>query len=103
MFRLTWTLLRYFTDVFFQGFFTLYRNLFSRLAQEEAMLSDIEYPQFGYSTWSWASPTIPSEAVKNFYSAWLNFSTVKEFMWMDHYNTLDAPDRRTRRSDFPII
>ncbi|KAF8556166.1 DnaJ-domain-containing protein [Imleria badia] len=79
------------------GFFTLYRNLFSRLAQEEGMLSDIEYPHFGSSTWSWTSPTTPSGAVKNFYSAWLNFSTLKEFTWMDHYNTLDAPDRRIRR------
>lgn len=66
------------------------------------MLSDIEYPQFGYSTWSWTSTT-PSEAVKNFYLAWLNFSTLKEFTWMDHYNTLDAPDRRIRRSVDPII
>lgn len=67
------------------------------------MLSDIEYPPFGYSTWSWTSPTTPSEAVKNFYNAWLNFSTSKEFTWMDHYNTLDAPDRRIRRSTILII
>ena len=67
------------------------------------MLSDIEYPQFGYSTWSWTSPTIPSEAVRNFYNAWLNFSTSKEFTWMDHYNIVDAPDRKVRRSVFPII
>ncbi|KAF8121833.1 DnaJ-domain-containing protein [Boletus edulis] len=79
------------------GFFTLYRNLFTRLAQEENMVAEIEYPQFGYSTWTWTSPTTPSEAVKNFYNAWLNFSTLKEFTWMDHYNTLDAPDRRIRR------
>lgn len=102
MFRFAFMLPRYFTDVFFipffQGFFTLYRNLFSRLTQEENMLSDAEYPQFGYSTWSWTSLTTPSEAVKNFYNAWLNFSTLKEFMWMDLYNTVDAPDRRIRRS-----
>ncbi|KIJ14207.1 hypothetical protein PAXINDRAFT_79588 [Paxillus involutus ATCC 200175] len=80
-----------------EGFFTLYRNLFSRLAQEENMISEIEYPSFGFSTWSWTSPTTPSEAARNFYTAWLNFSTMKEFMWMEQYNTADAPDRRTRR------
>ncbi|KAG9315098.1 DnaJ-domain-containing protein [Chiua virens] len=79
------------------GFFSIYRNLFSRLAQEEAMLSDIEYPQFGYSTWTWTSLTTPSETVRNFYNAWLNFSTLKEFTWVDYYNTVDAPDRRIRR------
>jgi DnaJ family protein A protein 5 len=62
------------------------------------MISEIEYPSFGFSTWSWTSPTTPSEAARNFYTAWLNFSTMKEFMWMEQYNTVDAPDRRTRRS-----
>ncbi|KAG8213198.1 hypothetical protein J3R82DRAFT_11663 [Butyriboletus roseoflavus] len=95
--RVTETLPRRPLFILLQGFFTLYRNLFSRLAQEETMLSDIEYPQFGYSTWFWTSAMTPSEAVKNFYNAWLNFSTLKEFMWMDHYNTADAPDRRIRR------
>ncbi|KAF9223560.1 DnaJ-domain-containing protein [Gyrodon lividus] len=80
-----------------KGFFTMCRNLFSRLAQEENMISEIEYPSFGYSTWSWISPTTPSEATRNFYNAWLNFSTMKEFTWMEHYNTVDAPDRRIRR------
>ncbi|KAH7884590.1 DnaJ-domain-containing protein [Phlebopus sp. FC_14] len=79
------------------GFFTLYRNLFARLAQEENMISEIEYPSFGYSTWSWTSPTAPSESARNFYNAWLNFSTMKDFIWMEHYNTTDAPDRRIRR------
>ncbi|KIK80969.1 hypothetical protein PAXRUDRAFT_833203 [Paxillus rubicundulus Ve08.2h10] len=80
-----------------EGFFTLYRNLFSRLAQEESMVSEIEYPSFGFSTWSWTSPTTPSEAARNFYNAWLNFSTMKQFTWMEQYNAVNAPDRRIRR------
>ncbi|KAG6336369.1 hypothetical protein ID866_2726 [Astraeus odoratus] len=79
------------------GFFVLYRNLFSRLAQEENLIAEIDYPSFGYSTWKWLSSENPSEAARNFYYAWTNFSTMKEFAWMDHYNTIDAPDRRIRR------
>lgn len=80
-----------------QGFFTLYRNLFSRLAQEENLISDIEYPPFGYSTWRWISSEEPTESARNFYTAWTSFSTMKDFVWMDRYNTVDAPDRRIRR------
>lgn len=79
------------------GFFTLYRNLFSRLAQEENFLDALEYPSFGYSTWTWASSERPSEAARHFYNAWINFSTMKEFAWMEKYNATEAPDRRIRR------
>ncbi|KAL4066764.1 DnaJ-domain-containing protein [Scleroderma citrinum] len=79
------------------GFFTLYRNLFSRLAQEENLISEIEYPSFGYLAWRWVSSQSRTECARDFYAAWVNFSTMKEFTWMDQYNTTDAPDRRLRR------
>ncbi|KAI6025784.1 DnaJ-domain-containing protein [Pisolithus orientalis] len=79
------------------GFFTLYRNLFSRLAQEENYIASLDYPSFGYSTWTWSSSERPSEAARHFYNAWINFSTMKEFTWMDKYNIAEAPDRRIRR------
>ncbi|KAH7912019.1 DnaJ-domain-containing protein [Hygrophoropsis aurantiaca] len=79
------------------SFFTLYRNLFSRLAQEESAISEIEYPSFGYSTWTWAATTKQSEAARLFYNAWINFSTTKEFTWMEQWNIAEAPDRRVRR------
>ncbi|KAI6104794.1 DnaJ-domain-containing protein [Pisolithus thermaeus] len=79
------------------GFFTLYRNLFSRLAQEENFVDALEYPSFGYSTWTWVSSERPSEAARHFYNAWTNFSTMKEFTWMEKYNITEAPDRRIRR------
>ncbi|KAI5987170.1 DnaJ-domain-containing protein [Pisolithus marmoratus] len=79
------------------GFFTLYRNLFSRLAEEEFLIDTLEYPSFGYSTWSWSSSERPSEAARHFYNAWINFSTMKDFTWMEKYNIAEAPDRRVRR------
>jgi DnaJ homolog subfamily A member 5 len=84
-----------------QSFFTIYRNLFSRLAHDESLISDTSYPSFGSSTWPWtaATKTTGDESAKVFYSSWINFSTAKEFTWMDRYNLSDAPDRRNRRLD----
>jgi DnaJ family protein A protein 5 len=84
-------------------FFTIYRNLFSRLAHDESSISDISYPNFGDSTWPWVAPTKTDgeETARLFYSAWINFVTSKDFSWMDKYNMSDAPDRRYRRSDLP--
>jgi hypothetical protein len=36
-------------------------------------------------------------AVSVFYSHWLNFSTVKEFLWAAEYNLATAPNRQVRR------
>ena len=88
-----------------QGFFTIYRNLFLRLAAEENNFLDkpMEYPNFGKSSWSWASSKAGSaaddgsEPVRNFYNTWMAFSTAKDFAWRDLWNTAEAPDRRVRR------
>jgi DnaJ family protein A protein 5 len=81
-----------------QGFFTIYDNLFRRLAQEEAQFTDIVYPAFGTSSWPWASPDKAStEAAKTFYAAWTNFSTEKDFVWQEQCNLNEARDRRIRR------
>ncbi|KAH8981603.1 DnaJ-domain-containing protein [Lactarius hatsudake] len=81
------------------GFFTLYRNLFDRLAREERLSNTVEFPSFGYSTWEWAAPSKerPSEAARHFYNFWLNFTTDKEFAWSDQWNVSEAPDRQVRR------
>jgi len=82
-----------------QGFYALYRNLFYRLAKEEqAWNADVEYPSFGYSTWSWITPKGQEhEAARAFYNSWLSFSTAKDFAWTEQYNLSEAPDRRVRR------
>lgn len=86
-----------------QGFFTIYRNLFVRLAQEEkAFASNTEFPLFGDSTWTWTAPSKDrhTEAARHFYNNWLNFATEKDFAWMDQWNLTEAPDRRVRRYDY---
>ncbi|KAF9448619.1 DnaJ-domain-containing protein [Macrolepiota fuliginosa MF-IS2] len=80
------------------GFFTIYRNLFTRLQSEEAFIDgSSEYPSFGYSTWTWSPQDKDAEAAKHFYTIWLNFSTEKDFAWSDKWNLSEAPDRRVRR------
>lgn len=85
-----------------QSFFTIYRNLFARLAHEESQWSENPadfYPQFGYSYWPWvpSSKEEATTAARTFYNYWLNFVTAKEFSWADQWELNDAPDRRVRR------
>jgi DnaJ family protein A protein 5 len=82
-----------------QGFFTLYRNLFSRLhADEKTFESECDLPSFGYSTWNWAVPKEDEgKSVRSFYNEWLQFTTEKDFAWMDQWNIAEAPERRARR------
>ena len=64
-----------------KSFFTVYRNLFSRIAYDESRISDVTYPSFGYSTWPWSMTTIAQgdETARAFYNAWTNFVTSKDF------------------------
>ncbi|CAO3681179.1 unnamed protein product [Rhizopus microsporus] len=86
-----------------KGFYNVYRSLFERLAkeEEEAFRNDLNmeddtkyrpYPAFGNAD----TPFI--ENVRDFYNAWLNFSTVKSFIWMDKWRLSDAPNRIVRRA-----
>lgn len=80
------------------SFFTIYRNLFTRLAQEENLISQLEYPSFGDASWPWSTPkSTNTPAARSFYNAWLNFATLKDFVWMEQWNLAEAPDRRVRR------
>lgn len=78
------------------GFFTIARKVFAQLSQEEQEAldddSDDLLPDFGNSSTSW------SPDVRNFYSRWSSFSTIKSFAWCDAYNLAAAPERRVRRA-----
>jgi DnaJ homolog subfamily A member 5 len=93
------SVLKVLTDIPLKSFFSIYRNLFARLAAEENLLSlDVEYPSFGYSTSSWvAVDGTGGQAARNFYTVWINFATAKDFTWFEQWNTSEAPDRRVRR------
>ncbi|TBU25175.1 DnaJ-domain-containing protein [Dichomitus squalens] len=81
------------------GFFTIYRNLFDRLAHDEKQYDDTPLPSFGLSTWPWLPPTKEekNQCARTFYNYWINFVTNKEFEWADQWNMAEAPDRRVRR------
>jgi DnaJ family protein A protein 5 len=84
-----------------QGFFTIYRHLFARLAADEAQYGQAgPLPAFGDSTWPWVPPSKAEAetAARTFYTFWTNFVTEKDFTWTEMWNLADAPDRRVRRS-----
>jgi DnaJ homolog subfamily A member 5 len=72
--------------------------LFDQLAADEhANGSDLDYPSFGMSEWTWQPSRKGGECARDFYSYWAAFSTYKEFIWKEQWNLAEAPDRRVRR------
>ncbi|CAG9860022.1 unnamed protein product [Phyllotreta striolata] len=90
---------QYFTATCFKGynddedgFYTVYRDIFEKLAKEDMEFMDdkeefCNIPSFGYSE---SSP----ENVSEFYAYWLNYSTKKSYVWLDPYDIKDIRDRR---------
>ncbi|KAK9306439.1 hypothetical protein QLX08_002940 [Tetragonisca angustula] len=79
-----------------KGFYTVYRNVFEKLATEDiefAKESDSleEIPGFGDSQSSY------EEIVHKFYAYWQSYSTKRSFAWLDPYDIRDAPNRRVVR------
>ena len=82
-----------------QGFFTIYRHLFERLAHDEKQYTDGPFPSFGDSSWPWLPPSKDEKdrCSRTFYAYWTNFVTEKGFEWADQWNLAEAPDRKVRR------
>lgn len=79
-----------------KGFYTIYRNVFEKLAAEDLEYtkegdSDEEVPGFGDSQSSY------KEVVHNFYAYWQSYNTKKSFAWLDPYDIRNAPNRRVVR------
>ncbi|KAH7102771.1 DnaJ-domain-containing protein [Auriculariales sp. MPI-PUGE-AT-0066] len=84
------------------SFYTIYGNLFKRLAAEEEGFGGhpaTDIPTLGQSDWPWAAPRKGDEptAARTFYNYWSSFLTEKDFNWADQWNVNEAPDRRVRR------
>jgi DnaJ homolog subfamily A member 5 len=77
-----------------KGFYTVYRTVFEDVNTPEVKATKdtktSPAPMFGNSS------TNISDVLK-FYSYWENFATSLSFSWVDTYNTVDAPNRATRR------
>lgn len=78
------------------GFYTVYRTAFEKLAAEDAEFSkegdsDEEAPSFGNSQSSY------EDVVHPFYAYWQSYSTKRSFTWLDPHDIRDAPNRRILR------
>eukprot|EP00854_Cymbomonas_tetramitiformis_P007212 gene7212-8594_t len=75
-----------------KGFYNVFGEVFAALFQQEIEVSpDVpEAPDLG-------GPTATAKQVNDFYSFWINFTSVKEFAWADEYNPASAPTRKIRR------
>jgi len=106
--------MRFFTKACYQGFdstmgfYSVYRKIFEKLAEEEADAYSHDrgedagdfhpYPSFGDSTTSIGlDDSRGGNPIKNFYASWSSFSTQKSFKWFDKYRLSEAPDRIVKR------
>jgi DnaJ family protein A protein 5 len=77
-----------------KGFYTVYRNLFDTLLQQEA-LEDGKVLDFKLSFGTSTSPGFAE--LKQFYTYWSTFSTKLSFSWCDIYDLNLGINRRIRR------
>jgi len=74
------------------------RTLFATLDREEEAAArearEEYYPLPGFGD----SNSDSKSEVRQFYSAWMSFSTLKSFSWKDQWKYSDAPDRRIKRA-----
>uniref|UniRef100_A0A8C8EFX8 DnaJ heat shock protein family (Hsp40) member C21 n=1 Tax=Otus sunia TaxID=257818 RepID=A0A8C8EFX8_9STRI len=96
-------LLRYFTVSCYsgygddeKGFFTVYRQVFEKIAKEEMEYMTQEdtelFPTFGYSQSDYDMVVHP------FYAYWQSFCTQKNFAWKEEYDTRQASNRWEKRA-----
>ncbi|KAK0158216.1 hypothetical protein PV328_009248 [Microctonus aethiopoides] len=80
-----------------KGFYTVYRNVFDKLAAEdlefaaEGEFDDDLAPSFGNSTSSY------EDVVHPFYAYWQSYSTKRSFAWLDPFDIRDISNRRVLR------
>lgn len=92
-----------------QGFFSVYRSLFTLLASDEALhtpqsQAPLAYPSFGQSHTPYAPSTGMTKAEKDaevwtrdFYVVWSEFITEKRFEWVGKWDVERGDDRGIRR------
>ncbi|XP_061874003.1 dnaJ homolog subfamily C member 21 isoform X2 [Colius striatus] len=96
-------LLRYFTVSCYsgygddeKGFFTVYRQVFEKIAKEEmeyvTQEDTEEFPMFGYAQSDYDTVVHP------FYAYWQSFCTRKNFAWKEEYDTRQASNRWEKRA-----
>eukprot|EP00892_Ulva_mutabilis_P000320 jgi/Ulvmu1/10289/UM060_0091.1 len=86
------------------GFFAVYRALFSKIADQEQAAYKRQQAASGSTKAAppaaapnFGLPSSSEDFVRDFYGFWANFQTVKDFAWLDVYNASSAPGRQVRR------
>lgn len=84
------------------GFYEVYRSLFQRIYMDEraAVEKDPEalgHPIDNLNCTFGDSETRYDPCIKLFYNAFVNFSTVRSFFWVDEFKLFEIDDRRVRR------
>ncbi|CAG2217854.1 DNAJA5 [Mytilus edulis] len=79
-----------------KGFYAVYTEVFRVIAEEDKTFMDDdeeyeEHPEFG------DSKSVYEEIVAPFYGFWESYCTAKSYVWVEKYDTREAPDRRCRR------
>nr|XP_023016685.1 dnaJ homolog subfamily C member 21-like [Leptinotarsa decemlineata] len=74
------------------GFYSVYRTVFDCIIKEDIKLMegkrkfrDVRVPRFGYSSTDY-------QEVSEFYAYWLNYSTKKDYAWLNIYETFYIQD-----------
>uniref|UniRef100_A0A1I8FLB6 J domain-containing protein n=1 Tax=Macrostomum lignano TaxID=282301 RepID=A0A1I8FLB6_9PLAT len=81
-----------------EGYFTVYARVFSDLAEEERRRlrrrrrTPPDFPEFGRSD----SPY--DTVVRPFYAHWETFFTRKSYVWVEKYDTREAPNKYARKA-----
>ena len=78
---------------FLKGFYTVYREMFAKIAEEDRAYYDKEtnIPDFGYSDSDYDT------VVAAFYAFWLSYCTPRSFVWVEEHDIREAQDRYVRR------
>ncbi|CAG2194174.1 DNAJA5 [Mytilus edulis] len=79
-----------------KGFYAVYTEVFRVIAEEDKTFMDDdeeyeEHPEFGIPK------SVYEEIVAPFYGFWESYCTAKSYVWVEKYDTREAPDRRCRR------
>ena len=81
-----------------QGFYTVYCDLFGRLARQEAEAAGKASATGASAQASFGDSAADWPVVARFYTEWMSFSTCKDFSWGDQYHPPSAPHRKVMHS-----
>ncbi|XP_045158963.1 dnaJ homolog subfamily C member 21-like [Mercenaria mercenaria] len=77
-----------------EGFYAVYDEVFKTLAEEDRQFVEEEdFVVFDFGD----SNSVYEEVVKPFYDYWESYCTAKSYVWVEKYDTREAPERRVRR------